>query len=176
MISVLSSVVLAVMALLLSGWVIFCAIQFFRFSRNMVASGDFKAHVQCEKCGTKYDVSAAEFSKSFVSKYKRVTRTRIEGGAFVNRPRYSFYAKKFYCPKCGKRRYAQILNVNELNGMMEKPMLRAGMRWLVYMCIGGMIILAVTAIPMHFINQAREQHVEELKEQRYEEFKERYGF
>ena len=74
MISVLSSVVLAVMALLLSGWVIFCAIQFFRFSRNMVASGDFKAHVQCEKCGTKYDVSAAEFSKSFVSKYKRVTR------------------------------------------------------------------------------------------------------
>lgn len=176
MISVLNSVVLAVMALLLSGWVIFCAIQFFRFSRNMVASGDFTAHVQCEKCGTKYDVSAAEFSKSFVSKYKRVTRTRIEGGAFVNRPSYSFYAKKFYCPKCGKRRYAQILNVNELNGMMEKPMLRAGMRWLVYMCIGGMIILAVAAIPMHFINQAREQHVEELKEQRYEEFKERYGF
>ena len=39
-----------------------------------------------------------------------------------------------------------------------------------------MIILAVAAIPMHFINQAREQHVEELKEQRYEEFKERYGF
>ena len=57
MISVLSSVVLAVMALLLSGWVIFCAIQFFRFSRNMVASGDFKAHVQCEKCGTKISVS-----------------------------------------------------------------------------------------------------------------------
>ena len=66
MISVLNSVVLAVMALLLSGWVIFCAIQFFRFSRNMVASGDFTAHVQCEKCGTKYDVSAALLLKYFI--------------------------------------------------------------------------------------------------------------
>ena len=102
MISVLSSVVLAVMALLLSGWVIFCAIQFFRFSRNIVASGDFTAHVQCEKCGTKYDVSADEFSKSFISKYKRVTRTRIEGGAFVNRPVTVFMQRNFIARSAGK--------------------------------------------------------------------------
>ena len=49
MISDLSSVVLAVMALLLSGWVIFCAIQFFRFSRNMVASGDFTARMDFQR-------------------------------------------------------------------------------------------------------------------------------
>lgn len=104
MISVLSSVVLAVMALLLSGWVIFCAIQFFRFSRNMVASGDFTAHVQCEKCGTKYDVSADGFSKSFISKYKRVTRTRIEGGAFVNRPPLQFLCKEILLPEVWEKK------------------------------------------------------------------------
>ena len=178
MLSVLSSVVLAVMTLLLSGWVIFCAIQFFRFSRKY---GGFRRFLQrmynVEKCGMKYDVSAAEFSKSFVSKYKRVTRTRIEGGAFVNRPRYSFYAKKFYCPKCGKRRYAQILNVNELNGMMEKTYAPGG---------NAMACLYVHRRHDHtgsggnphalYKSGQGEQHVEELKEQRYEEFKERYGF
>ena len=165
-----------IMAVLLLSWVIFCGIQFIRHSKDVIVRSDFTGHVKCEKCGTEYTVNAAEFTKTAMAKSISVTKTKFVNGALINQPHYKYYAKKFYCPKCGKRRYAQILNVNELNGMMEKPMLRAGMRWLVYMCIGGMIILAVAAIPMHFINQAREQHVEELKEQRYEEFKERYGF
>lgn len=78
--------------------------------------------------------------------------------------------------QCKKKRYAQVLNVNELNYMMEKPMLQSGLRWLLIMVIGGAIILAVAAIPIHFSNQAREQRVEELKEKQQEIIKERYGF
>ena len=74
---------------------------------------------------------------------------------------------------CGRKRYAQVLNINEINRAMEKPMLRTGMRWLLLMCIGGMLILAAAAVPMHFLNQARERQVEELREQRYEELKDR---
>ena len=169
-------ILLIVMAVVLLLWVIFCAISFIRHSRDVMVSKDFIAHVQCEKCGMHYDVSASDFSKSFVSKYKSVTRTKVEKGALINRPHYSYYAKKLYCPKCKKKRYAQVLNVNELNYMMEKPMLQSGLRWLLIMVIGGAIILAIAAIPMHFSNQAREQRVEELKEKQQEIIKERYGF
>lgn len=173
MISVWSILIPVVMAVLLLGWVIFCAVQFIRHSRDVIVASDFVGHVKCEACGAEYDVSAADFTKSFASRSRSVTRTRMEGAAFVNRPHYSYYAKKFHCPGCGRKRYAQVLNINEINRAMEKPMLRTGMRWLLLMCIGGILILAAAAVPMHFLNQARERQVEELREQRYEELKDR---
>ena len=110
-----------------------------------------------------------------MSKYSRVTRPKLQGGAVVNRPQYTYYAKKFQCPCCGKKRYAQVLNINEINQMMTRPVLRTGVRWLILMGIGGILILAVASIPLHFADRAREQRVEELREQQYEDFKERYG-
>ena len=168
-------IILLIMSALLLGWVIFCGIQFFRHSKELIVYADFIGHVKCEKCGTEYEVSAEEFTKSYMSKYRSVTRTKIQGGASVNRPQYSYYAKKFQCPCCGKKRYAQVLNINELNQMITGPVLRVGIRWLILMGIGGVLILAVASIPLHFADQAREQRVEELREQQYEGFKERYG-
>ena len=168
-------IILTIMGLVLLAWVVFCGIQFIHHGRDVVAGADFIGHVKCEKCGTEYEVSAEEFTKSYMSKYRSVTRTKIQGGASVNRPQYSYYAKKFQCPCCGKKRYAQVLNINELNQMMTRPVLRAGIRWLILMGIGGVLILAVASIPLHFADRAREQRVEELREQQYEDFKERYG-
>lgn len=168
-------IILTIMGLVLLAWVIFCGIQFIHHGRDVVAGADFIGHVKCEKCGTEYEVSAEEFTKSYMSKYRSVTRTKIQGGASVNRPQYSYYAKKFQCPCCGKKRYAQVLNINEINQMMTRPVLRAGIRWLILMGIGGVLILAVASIPLHFADRAREQRVEELREQQYEDFKERYG-
>ena len=59
--------------------------------------------------------------------------------------------------------------------MMTRPVLRVGVRWLILMGIGGVLILAVASIPLHFAGQAREQRIEELREQQYEDFKQRYG-
>lgn len=168
-------IILTIIGIVLLAWVIFCGIQFIHHGRDVVAGADFIGHVKCEKCGTEYEVSAEEFTKSYMSKYRSVTRTKIQGGASVNRPQYSYYAKKFQCPCCGKKRYAQVLNINELNQMMTRPVLRAGIRWLILMGIGGVLILAVASIPLHFADRAREQRVEELREQQYEDFKERYG-
>lgn len=83
--------------------------------------------------------------------------------------------KSFIAQSVKKKQYAQVLNVNEINRMTEKFMLRSGLRWLMIMAIGGTIILAVAFIPMHFFDQARNQSIEDLKEQRYDQFKERYG-
>ena len=168
-------IILTIMGLVLLAWVIFCGIQFIHHGRDVVAGADFIGHVKCEKCGTEYEVSAEEFTKSYMSKYRSVTRRKIPGGASGNRPQYSYYAKKFQCPCCGKKRYAQVLNINEINQMMTRPVLRAGIRWLILMGIGGVLILAVASIPLHFADRAREQRVEELREQQYEDFKERYG-
>ena len=168
-------IILTIMGVVLLAWVIFCGIQFIRHGRDVVAGADFVGHVKCEKCGTEYEVSAEEFTQSYMSKSRSVTRTKIQGGAFVNRPQYSYYAKKIQCPCCGKKRYAQVLNINEINQMMTRPVLRAGIRWLILMGIGGVLILAVASIPLHFADRAREQRVEELREQQYEDFKERYG-
>ena len=68
-----------------------------------------------------------------------------------------------------------MLNINEINQMMTRPVLRAGIRWLILMGIGGVLILAVAPYALHFADRAREQRVEELREQQYEDFKERYG-
>ena len=168
-------IILTIMGLVLLAWVIFCGIQFIHHGRDVVAGADFIGHVKCEKCGTEYEVSAEEFTQSYMSKSRSVTRTKIQGGASVNRPQYSYYAKKIQCPCCGKKRYAQVLNINEINQMMTRPVLRAGIRWLILMGIGGVLILAVASIPLHFADRAREQRVEELREQQYEDFKERYG-
>lgn len=168
-------IILTIMGIALLAWVIFCGIQFIRHGRDLAAETGFVGHVKCEKCGTEYEVSSAEFTKSYMSKYKSVTRTKIQGGAFINRPQYSYYAKKFQCPCCGKRRYAQVLNINDLNQTMTRSVLRAGVRWLILMAVGGAFILAAASVPLYFAGRAGDQRTEELREQQYEDFKERYG-
>ncbi len=169
-------IITLVMGMLLMIWVIFCAVRFFQSAAKMTIKSGLTGHVKCEKCGTEYDVSAEEFTKSHMSKSKSMTRTQVSGAAFVNRRTYSYYAKKFFCPCCGRRQYAQVLNINELTSRMEKPAVKNGIRWLIFMVIGGVLIMAVMSIPMRFADRAAEQRIEKLREERVEELKERYGF
>ena len=78
-------IILEVMGTALLAWIIFCGIQFIRHVRDVAAGAGFVGHVKCEKCGTEYEVSSAEFTNSYMTKYKSVTRTKMQGGAFVNR-------------------------------------------------------------------------------------------
>lgn len=167
-------IIIILMAVALLVWVIFCGIQFIHHSKDVVAGVNFIGHVECETCKTKYDVSAAEFVKSYIAKSRSVTKTEVKGSMLINRPNYSYYAKKFYCPHCKKKRYAQVLNINEINDLSLKPALKTGLQWLLIMFIGGLIILTIARIPMHFANNAAEKRVEEMRQQQYEELKKRY--
>ena len=119
-------VIIGVMGTALLAWVIFCAIKFILQGRDLILKSGFTVHVKCEKCGTVYETSSDEFAKPGISKSRSVSRTKITGAAFVNRPQYSYYAKKFDCPCCGKRRYAQVLNINELNDMVAGSTIKTG--------------------------------------------------
>ena len=142
---------------------------------KVVADGEFTGHIKCEICGTEYEVSAGEFTKSIMAKSVRTTKTRIQNGAFVNRPHYSYYAKKFSCPHCRKRRYGQVLNINELQKKMLKPSIRAGVKWLVFMAVGGVLILGVFWVPMRAANRAAKERADEMRQERYEDLKDKYG-
>lgn len=170
----LEIILMAVMAVLLIAWVIFCAVQFIRHSKNVIAKGDFTGHVRCEKCSTEYDVTPEEFTQSNFAKYRSFTKTKIKGIALVNRPNYRYFAKKFYCPHCGKKRYAQVLNINEINDLMTVPSIVSGIKWLAVMAIGGAVIIAIMSIPLHFAKEQRLEHVRDLEQKQYEDFIERY--
>ena len=110
----------AVMGVLLLGWVIFCGVQFIFQGRRRIAGADFIGQAKCEKCGTEYTVSPQEFNKGIMTKTRSLTKTQVYRGAFVDTPHYAYYAKKFYCPCCKKREYAQVLNINEINEDMRQ--------------------------------------------------------
>ena len=168
-------IITIVMAVALLAWVIVCAVLFVRAARRSMATSGCVGRMRCEHCGAEYEVGASELMRVGLSKSVSVTKTRREGAALVDEPHYLRYSKKLPCPHCGRTTYAQVLNINEINNMMTGPVLRAGVRWLVMMFIGGVLILSAASIPLYFVDQAREQKVEELREQQYEDFKERYG-
>lgn len=164
----------AVMGALLLGWVIFCGVQFIFQGRRRIAGADFIGQVKCEKCGTEYTVSPQEFNKGIMTKTRSLTKTQVYRGAFVDTPHYAYYAKKFYCPCCKKREYAQVLNINEIDRDMRKTTVKIGLHWLAMMFIGGMLILVLGGIPIYFADRAARKQAEDMRQQRYEELKERY--
>lgn len=167
-------IITMIMGFFLLGWFIFCAIQFIRSGRRMADGVDFTAHVQCEKCHTVYDVTAEDFFKSRMVKSRQITKTKLKKGAVVQQPAYLYYAKKFHCPSCGKRRYGQVLNLEEIHGAVKGGSLKAGVHWLLFFCIGCVVILTLFGIPMGIANQWYKNQVEEMRQQRVEELLEEF--
>lgn len=156
-------------------WVLFCGIGFVLRDRRNVAQSGFTAHVKCECCGTVYDVSSAEFAHSLVVKSKRISRTQMKGPAIVAKHSILYYAKRFNCPTCGKRHYAQVLNLDEIQEKTHKTLVKTGMQGIAAMVIGGILIITLFQIPIHFANKEAQRRVEEMKQQQYEQFKQDYG-
>ena len=162
------------MAVLLLGWVVFCGGLFIKeFQATFVMKGT-SACVKCEKCGAEYQVSAREFASSHFAKYISVTKTRRKGIALAEEPKIKYYAKKFHCPACGEKCYARVLNTQDLVGAGREAGIKAGVKWLLLMVIGGGLIGSVMQIPISVVRQANVRKVNEMKEQRYQELKEKY--
>lgn len=91
-----------------------------------------------------------------------------------NSPNYSYYAKKFHCPECNKKVYAQVLNINELNEQSRSFVLREGIKCLLVMAIGGGLIMMVMSVPIKIVRYQREKQVEQMREEMYEELRNKY--
>lgn len=138
-------IITIVMGVVLLVWVIVCAVLFARAARrSMVAMG----RVRCERCGTEYEVGIGDLTRMGFSKSASITKTRREGAALVDEPNYTRYAKRLLCPHCGKRAWAQVLNIAELQDTMRAGFVKAGITYLLLMVAGGALVLAVTGIAM----------------------------
>ena len=155
-------------------WVIFCV--FFMLHRILKSAmrSEFKARVQCEKCGTVFDASAKEAMRISMTKTKSTTITRVQGAALVNRPDYISYAKKFYCKNCGKKTFGQVLNLEEIRTGLKAPVTREALKGLAMMIIGGLAIIIVMQIPMGIARMEKEKEIEQMKQQQLEQIREQY--
>ena len=167
-------ILIIIMAALLLFWVIFCGCFIFRRISKDAARADLKAQVQCEKCGATFEVAWKEAVHISMTKTRSTTKTRVQDGVLVREPKYSSYAKKFYCAHCGKKTFGQVLNLEEMQESIRPFIRKEACRGLVRMVAGGLAILIVMQIPMHFADQAKEKEIEQMKEQQFEDIKERY--
>ena len=131
-------------------------------------SAGLTAQVQCEKCGTIYEVTA---TRPAMVKYKKSSRTHIKNGAFVNKQNYSHYAKKFHCPCCDKKVYGKVLDIQELQYEGQDNTAKELGKGFLRMVIGCTIILILAQIPLQIGKKQREREVQQMKEQQYEDIK-----
>ena len=162
--------VLIIMGILLLSWIIICFVLCMKRNKKIIESLDTKVHVKCEKCGLEYDVQPKEITKTYLSKSKSITKTKMKDGALINKPEYGYYSKKFFCPNCNKMEYAKVQNVNELNDKILKSTSKSYIKCFIMMIIGGLIILLITSIPMIILNKTQQNKIEDLKKQQYEQF------
>ena len=125
--------------------------------------------VQCEKCGTIYEVTGKEATRPTMVKYKKSSRTHISNGAFVNTQNYSHYAKKFHCPCCDKKTYGKVLDIQELQYEGQDSTIKELGKGFLRMVIGCTIILILAQIPFQIGKKQREREVQQMKEQQYED-------
>ena len=132
---------------------------------------DEVSDVQCEKCGTIYEVTGKEATRPAMVKYKKSSRTHISNGAFVNTQNYSHYAKKFHCPCCDKKTYGKVLDIQELQYEGQDSTIKELGKGFLRMVIGCTIILILAQIPFQIGKKQREREVQQMKEQQYEDLK-----
>lgn len=173
-----SYILMGVMAVLLLCWVLTVAISYFRKIKKIMIQSGMVAHVKCEKCAAEYDVNAQVFTKGGMVKEITVTKTQVKGVALDNSPNYRYYAKKFCCPNCGNKRYAQVLNHAELLQKNRPIALNEGVKYILAMVLGGMVIMTVMRIPITIAQKVEERQaekqVEELREQMYQQKREQF--
>lgn len=167
-------ILIIIMAALLLFWVIFCVCFMLRRILKDAARADMKAQVQCESCGSTFEVPWKEAVHISMTKTRSTTKTKVQDGALVSKPVYSSYAKKFYCADCEKKTFGQVLNLEEMQESIRSFIRKEACRGLVRMVAGGLAILIVMQIPMHFADHAKEKEIEQMKEQQFEDIKERY--
>lgn len=172
---VASIVVLIVMGVLLLSWVILCFVLCMKRNKKIIEISDFDVKLKCEKCGMEYTAPAKDITKTYLSKSGSITKTKIKGPMLIDKPKYGYYAKKFFCPNCNKMEYAKVLNIDTLQEKIIKSTSKSYIKCFVMMIIGGLIILILTSIPITFLNKIKEDKIKDLKDKQYEQFLDDYN-
>lgn len=82
--------------------------------RKAKAAG-LTVQVQCEKCGTIYEVTGKEATRPAMIKYKKSSRTHISNGTFVNTQNYAIRQRNFIVLAVIRRLTARFLIFRNYN-------------------------------------------------------------
>ena len=156
-------------------WVIFCCILFVRNYKCLVVYENFIANVICEKCNTHYSVNAEDFMKSKFVKYKKTAKKKRDGIAGKKDVHYISYCKRFDCPCCEKKRFGRVENINELNRTAAPMVTGLAFKCLIYMVLGGFVIMLIFQLPLAFAKRDKQKKIDEMKQQMYEATLEKSG-
>lgn len=153
-------------------WIIIIAVRFKKELYRIQAESGLTAHVKCEKCGTEYDVKAEECAKSFMTKSVYVKTPKYLGT--VKEANYRYFAKKFYCPTCGKKKYAEIVNHSELVGHLREDNMKVSLKYILLMLVGAYLIMLFFSVPLTIADKFNEYNEKKAKEEQIERIRQEY--
>lgn len=85
-----------------------------RTTKTAIINDGFRMRVKCKKCGLEYEVSAETFLKKHMMK-RKFTNVKVEmrGPIMMSQPEQTLVSKKFDCPHCCRREWAEVVNLRE---------------------------------------------------------------
>ena len=97
--------------------IVLCVVRFYKTVRKYTNEQmeNRILHVTCRKCCHTFEGTQNSLKMGIMHKETSSTKTKIKGGAIVNEPEYSSYARKVYCPYCQSMEWADIQDVNEIS-------------------------------------------------------------
>ena len=137
-------VFLSVMSATFLGWIIWNVVHCSRALKAVIAKDEFIMHVKCKKCGMEYDVPVAEFLKSNYSRQRLGgTSVQMRGPIMISEEKVISMSKKFNCPGCGRREWAQILNIDEYYDRYRNFGIRFVLKQLLFAFCGAAVLLFI---------------------------------
>lgn len=133
-----------VMSATLLGWLIWNAVHCSRTLKALISKDGFIMHVKCKKCGMEYEVPVEEFLKHNYSRQKLGgASVQMRGPIVISEEQVVSMSKKFNCPGCGRREWAQILNLDEYYDRYRSFGVRFVLKQLLFAFCGGAVLLFI---------------------------------
>ena len=124
-------------------WGILCIVWYYRCSKKAVLATGFVFHVRCETCGQEYEVSVEEFLKSNATKSRSLAKTKMNGPMLDRTPEYRYLARRFACPGCHGKCWAEVLNYNKYQSENRKTVIMYALLAAAGFVAGGRIFAGI---------------------------------
>lgn len=100
---------------------------FFHITKAAIINDGFRMRVKCRKCGTEYEVSAETFLEKHMMKQKfSNVQVEMRGPIMMSQQEQTSVSKKFDCPHCRRKEWAEFLNLGEYMDRYQAFFVRRG--------------------------------------------------
>jgi len=96
--------------------------------------------IKCEKCGNEKQIGMKDINYFGFHKSKSTTVSANIGLVGASYTKYSYFAKKFYCDKCGKKTWQEVENYGVIAEEYAKLVYPIIIKQLIILAVGSTII------------------------------------